>query len=49
MYVFKDMVFRAFKYDFRLVMKNTIVCFVWFGKDIMNMKEVCMKGEGVSR
>ena len=49
MYVFKDVIFKAFKYDFRLVMKNKGFCLFWLGKDIMKMKEVFMKGEGVSR
>ena len=37
------------KYGFRLVMKNKVVFFVLVGQDNMKMKEVCMKGEGVSK
>ena len=29
-------------------MKNKVVCFYLVGQDNMKMKEVCMKGEGVS-
>ena len=28
MYEFKDMIFKAFKFDFRLVMKNKVFCLV---------------------
>ena len=43
------MIFKFFGYDIRLLMKNKGFCSFWLGKDKMNMKEVFMKGEGVSR
>ena len=32
MYEFKDMIFKAFECDFRLVMKNKVCCLVLVGQ-----------------
>ena len=44
-----DLSFKVLECDFRLVIKNKGFVLFWLGKDIMKVKEVYMKGEGVNK